>query len=437
MPTSQSSSFVTGWTERFRKDSLASGVVAGLRDRGEEIWEAALNLLQQESPEYRNSVDSELTKRSKNHCNKILQTIMAIAADRITKGVDPFDFVRKHAQWRVRHQVPLMRQQRAYRVAHRIYRETTQESLLRHAEQDEAIISLTMLSNFWIEFFDHLAAVLAEAHGAEEGLITARCSRNFVELMDDLLRGREPMGAEANRLLALCGIQLGAPMAVAVAKPHWPENGNRIDLEVTQRSFVRLFEQILPSTSFGRLIDIRNGQVTAIASSDRDAARSLLRALRGSGFAARAGNGHSARVGVSLDVVDIARLPQALEEAQVALEFASDAQPLLHFSDIDLPELLVRRANHAAVRLIPEWARHFNSAEDDQSREMTRTIRVFADCSFNVKQTAQRLGLHTNTVYFRLNRIRKLTGVDPRTYSGTSLVLTVLRLLEVHGGAKE
>jgi hypothetical protein len=105
---------VREWSARFRQDSLASGVVAGLRDRGDEIWEGALNLLQRESPDYQTSVDTELTKRSKQHCDKILQTIIAIATGRMTKGVDPFDCVRKHAQWRVRHQVRLTRQQRAY-----------------------------------------------------------------------------------------------------------------------------------------------------------------------------------------------------------------------------------------------------------------------------------------------------------------------------------
>jgi sugar diacid utilization regulator len=199
------------------------------------------------------------------------------------------------------------------------------------------------------------------------------------------------------------------------------------------RSFVRVFEQVLSPAHFGRLVDIRNSQIIAIASSDGDTAGSLMQALQGRSFAGRVGNGHSARVGVSLDVADIARLPDALAEAQTALELSTDAQPILHFLDIDLQELLVRRADPAAVRLIPEWARHLHSTEDDTPRELSRTIRMFADCSFNVKLTAQRLSVHTNTVYFRLNRIKKLTGIDPRTYSGTSLFLTILRLLEIHG----
>ncbi|HLK51186.1 MAG TPA: helix-turn-helix domain-containing protein [Bryobacteraceae bacterium] len=62
---------------------------------------------------------------------------------------------------------------------------------------------------------------------------------------------------------------------------------------------------------------------------------------------------------------------------------------------------------------------------------MLQTIRAFADASFNVKETARHLGVHTNTVYFRLNRIQQLTGIDARTYSGTSRLLTALRLFEI------
>jgi sugar diacid utilization regulator len=105
----------------------------------------------------------------------------------------------------------------------------------------------------------------------------------------------------------------------------------------------------------------------------------------------------------------------------------------MHFAAIDLSDFLVRRADGAAMRLLPSWVTRFQLQNDAQATDFSRTIRAFADCSFNVKRTAQRLGVHTNTVYFRLNRIKKITGVDPRTYSGITSVLTALRLLEVQG----
>src|ERR1700726_5222422 len=216
---SKADALIRQWGGRFRADPLAAGVVAGCKERSNQIWQGTFELLQQESPEYRNSVDDEFTKESKSHCNELLRAIVAVAAGRADKfGGDPLDFVRTHAQWRARHQVPLIASLHAYRLAHKTYWGITREQLLRHPKQGEAIHSLTMLSDFWLELFDHVGAVLAEAHAVEEGLIVAQSTRPYVGLIDDLLRGVEPRDAEARRLCALCGIRPGAPMAVAVAR---------------------------------------------------------------------------------------------------------------------------------------------------------------------------------------------------------------------------
>jgi DNA-binding PucR family transcriptional regulator len=103
---------------------------------------------------------------------------------------------------------------------------------------------------------------------------------------------------------------------------------------------------------------------------------------------------------------------------------------VVHFADVDLVELLLRRPDAAALRLIPEWAGRLREADGEKSGDLRRTIRAFADCDLNVKRTARSLKLHPNTIYFRLNRIKKLTGVDPRSFSGASLLLTALRLLD-------
>jgi hypothetical protein len=434
MPTSGANTLLRQWHQRFRNDPLATSVVTELRDRANEIWQHAFALLQLESSEYRNSVDDEFAMESKAHCNELLTTIIAIVAGRAEKsGADAFDFVRIHGAWRARHQVPLIASLHAYRLAHRTYWEITRDAVLRHGKQNQAVLSLTMLSDFWIQLFDLVGSVLAEAHAVEERLIVAQSTRSYVGLIDDLLGGTQPQDAESQRLCRLCGIRPGAPLAIAVARPLKSGSREHADLEVSLRSLVRLIEQVLPPAVFGKLIDIRNGEVTAVICSEADTARGFLQALRRNGFARRARNGHPSVVGLSLDVVEITRVPEALEEARLALQFTTAAQPIMHFSDIDLPELLVRQANRTAVRLIPEWVRNFDASEDNSSRELARTIRVFANCSFNVKRTAQLLNVHTNTVYFRLKRIEELTKINPRTYSGTSFLLTALRLLEVHG----
>src|ERR1700676_3960716 len=230
MRDSRSDALIRRWGERFQKDTLATGVITGLRDRSNEIWQHAFALMQRESAEYRNSVDDEFTKESRAHCHELLGLIISITSGIVSDaGPDPFEFVRTHAEWRARHQVPLIASLHAYRLAHRTYWGITREALLRHPKQNEVILSMTMLSDFWIEFFDHVGAVLAEAHAVEEGLIVAQGTRTYVGLIDTLLRGLEPRDAESQRLCALCGIRPGAPLAVAVARPLQSENGQQID----------------------------------------------------------------------------------------------------------------------------------------------------------------------------------------------------------------
>jgi hypothetical protein len=418
---------VREWSERFRKAPLARSFVAGLHRRSAEIWQRTFDLLQKESPEYRNSVDEEFTTESRSHCRELQEAIIAVATGRADKaGGDFFEFVRTHAEWRARRQVPLIASLHAYRLAHKTYWGITQESFLQHPEREEALLALTMLSSFWIELFDHVGSVLADAHAVEERLSVAQNTRAYSGLMNDLVRGLEPRGAEAQRLRTLCGIRPGGLLAVVVARPLPSSNEKPADLEVILRSLVRLFQQALPASIFGKLVDSRNGEVRVIACSDSDTGRRLLKALRRHGFGRRSADGLGVRLGVSLDTTQVSCLPERLEEAQLALEFAGASRPLMHFADIDLSEFLIRRADKTALRLLPEWTRQLTPPHGGPSGQLSRTIHAFADCSLNVKQTARRLGVHTNTVYFRLNRICKLSGVVPRTFSGTSYLLAAL-----------
>lgn len=419
MPTRRGSALIREWEHRFRKDPLAARVVVGLAQHGGEIWRRTVDLLQRESPEYRNSIDEEFARESREHCAELLRTIVAIAGHKLASHGDPFDFVRVHAVWRARHGVPLVASLHAYRVAHRTYWTMTRHVIEGEGGATEALRSLSMLSDFWIELFDHIGAELAEAHAVEDALTAARSTRSYMTLTASLLEGSTPKDPDAGRLMVLSGVCAGASMAVVVA---------RADSETGLRSLVRLFDEAFSSARFGKLIDKGSAEVVAILSGDRNTPASAAEALRASGFARRMANGFHA--GIGLEAREIRGLPRALEEARMAIAFADASRPLIQFSEIELPEFLIRRADPTALRLVPDWARRFVGGDNQAARDLTRTICAFADCSFNVKRTARRLGVHTNTIYFRLKRINEITGIDPRTFAGASQLLTAIRLVE-------
>ncbi|AIA06100.1 transcriptional regulator [Streptomyces noursei] len=44
--------------------------------------------------------------------------------------------------------------------------------------------------------------------------------------------------------------------------------------------------------------------------------------------------------------------------------------------------------------------------------ELARTAEAFLDCAGQAGRTAQQLGIHRQTLYYRLGRVEKLTGLD-------------------------
>jgi carbohydrate diacid regulator len=74
-------------------------------------------------------------------------------------------------------------------------------------------------------------------------------------------------------------------------------------------------------------------------------------------------------------------------------------------SDVS-PEL---GANYNARIFNRKTARLFND-------EMIHTIETFFDNSLNLSETARKLYIHRNTLVYRLEKIRKLTGLDLREF---------------------
>jgi len=423
--TAQTDSRIREWRQRFEKNPLAQETVTRLKGRAQEIWQGTFNLLRKESPEYRNAVDDEFTAESKSHCGELLETIIRLAAGR-PLGPDPFAFVRRHAEWRARHQVPLVASLHAYRLAHKTYWNVTRTPLAGHKKQREALRALSMLSEFWIELFEAVGAVLEEAHAAEEARAFAQNTQAHARLIEELLDGVGPSSPETRQLLALCGIRPGMKLSIVVFRRLPPAGSLPVDVEVANRSLARLLNQSIPPAQFGKLVALRNGEVVLLAAANTAPTQGIAKLLARGVFTRKAPL--DAVAGISLDKDSVANLPEALEEARIALEFAGPGRVVLRFGDIDLAEFLARRPSGPASRLIPAWLResHGSGAEPD----LIATIRAFAHCSLNVKGTARELGVHTNTVYFRLNQIKDRTGVDPRTFRGLTVLVTSLRLLD-------
>lgn len=59
---------------------------------------------------------------------------------------------------------------------------------------------------------------------------------------------------------------------------------------------------------------------------------------------------------------------------------------------------------------------------------LAAAVTGYADGRFSVSEAARHLGLHADTVAYRLDRWHELTGWDPRSFAGLARSLAALRL---------
>lgn len=101
---------------------------------------------------------------------------------------------------------------------------------------------------------------------------------------------------------------------------------------------------------------------------------------------------------------------------------------------IDFAEILSALPKSQRDKLIADYdMRSFKKIFDDGG--MMQTIEVFLACGMNISRTARILYMHRNTLIYKLNAIRKLTGLDLREFdmAATFKLLHTLYILNNRG----
>ncbi|MFC9470226.1 PucR family transcriptional regulator [Streptomyces coelicoflavus] len=162
--------------------------------------------------------------------------------------------------------------------------------------------------------------------------------------------------------------------------------------------------------SLALLVRLRSAEVQTPATSA--AGRLLERAGAAGGAGGPAGPVGAAggtAAGVSASRTGLADLGTAWREASAAARAArAEARfgPVAQWTSIGAFRLLTslppRSADDPAVRALLSPAH----------RELARTAEVYLDCAGQAGRTAAELGVHRQTLYYRLSRVEQLTGLD-------------------------
>ena len=105
----------------------------------------------------------------------------------------------------------------------------------------------------------------------------------------------------------------------------------------------------------------------------------------------------------------------AYEEAKVALQLGlsiDENKALYHVDDLGMIAILAggnKRWQESFVRnLLTQLL---------SEKYLIETVEVFFDQNMSLTQTAKKLNIHRNTLLYRLSKVKKITGLDPRKFN--------------------
>ena len=252
------------------------------------------------------------------------------------------------------------------------------------------------------------------------------------------LTGREELLARAKELSL--DIQDGASMIVARAVPQAPtdegwrarvravaERGARA---VTSRSIAALSEREGAGTGVGAevLLLLPGGDEPTAAR----AADAVLREME-AGLA-----GYTFALGRSRIAEDPGDLPRAAGEALLAANVAQGGSDgvALAFEQTGAYRLLLSAMTEnpsELQRFFAETVEPLLAYDEQYETELVRTLATFLEADGNVAGTAQRLFTHRHTIYYRLERVRELSGLDVSSSDGREKLSLGLKAMRVLG----
>ena len=122
-------------------------------------------------------------------------------------------------------------------------------------------------------------------------------------------------------------------------------------------------------------------------------------------------------IGISTVVENIKDLARAYKEAQVALEVGKvfeTEKNILSYENLGIGRLIYQLPTTLCEMFLQEVFK--KGSLESLDRETLMTIQCFFENNLNVSETSRKLFVHRNTLVYRLEKIRKLTGLDLREF---------------------
>lgn len=385
---------------------------AALQSRLPEAGSALRTAVLAEIPAFSASGNPEILPGLDQHAKENMQEIQ-----RLFDGgdVSEFEFIKTHAHLRAEQRFPLEATLHGYRCGHRILSRWLRDAALA-TQPSNVEKAVSAVHDFAIEYTNIISSIAAAEYVVHTRMLAEAEGDRRIELLNILLSGFDESDGRVAQLLKRAGyLEQRQAYCVVVAQS---TNPSEMENPARAQRIANAISEAMTGTSIRTLAGIRNNLVTVVLSDRR----------RLSGWTAAQTNlaervqsqlfmlGPSVLVGISTDHPSTSFLPKALHEGTIALDFASVTSRVVSFSDLPIRSLLVHHGADYVQSAAPNWIDALIKADTKSDGTLIQSLRALADADMNIQKAGRQLGVHPNTIYTRVERIKLLTGLDGQRY---------------------
>ncbi len=401
-------------TETGYRPAAAPALHASRAAAGAALWA----LVRQEVPALRETANPAIAPAFEAHLDAQLAEIHRLVGG---SGWPQLEFVRRHAAAAAEHRFPLEATLHAYRCCHR--------GITRWLREAAGAEALPVVDDFVIDWIDAVSTLAAAEYVKRTRQLSEAEADRRSYLLATLLEGYDESDGRVASLLRGAGyLEQRQAYCVVLVRPL---NLKEMDNPARAERLLAATRDALAKLDARGLYGLHEQHVVAVVCATR---RQSGWTAPQAGLAERVAwplltLGNAVLAGVSADAPATALIPKALREAQLALALASAGERVVQYAGIPLRRLLVHLAAGNVQSALPAWTGDFLAADRRARGKLSATLRAYGDADMNVLKAAKALGVHPNTVYGRMQKIRELTGLDPIRFNALDELLLALDCL--------
>ena len=188
--------------------------------------------------------------------------------------------------------------------------------------------------------------------------------------------------------------------------------------ESSDGAAVEVIQRLFPDKQNDFVININESDIAVIKAvpqaEDNEEAQKAAHLIE---KALREELGISCVIGISTNAHHLRELADRYKEAQVAIDVGKvfeNEKPVIHYENLGIGRIIYQLPTTLCEMFLNEVFK--KNPIETLDEDTLETINKFFENNLNVSETSRKLYVHRNTLVYRLEKIKKLTGLDLREF---------------------